>query len=128
MGHSKNKSSKPRFYDYFSLPVVGCNCQKSTQSIISSLTVDSQGTIFGENSEYNPLALFVHKIRYEAKDEKTCMHSITLQPLVADHAIAPHMKDMYWAVQKNLVKGCRQTLDCYCVSCELLSASIADAL
>ena len=35
---------------------------------------------------------------------------------------------MYWAVQKNLVKGCRQTLDCYCVSCELLSASIADAL
>ena len=34
----------------------------------------------------------------------------------------------YWAVQKNLVKGCRQTLDCYCVSCELLSASIADAL
>ena len=35
---------------------------------------------------------------------------------------------MYWASQKNLVKGCRQTLDCYCVSCELLSASIADAL
>ena len=35
---------------------------------------------------------------------------------------------VYWAVQKNLVKGCRQTLDCYCVSCELLSASIADAL
>ena len=34
----------------------------------------------------------------------------------------------YWAVQKNLVKGCRQTLDCYCVSCELLSDSIADAL
>merc|ERR1712122_203296 len=34
----------------------------------------------------------------------------------------------YWAVQKNLVKGCRQTLDCYYVSCELLSASIADAL
>ena len=37
-------------------------------------------------------------------------------------------KELYWAVQKNLVKGCRQTLDCYCVSCELLSASIADAL
>ena len=35
---------------------------------------------------------------------------------------------MYWAVQKDLVKGCRETLDCYCVSCELLSASIADAL
>ena len=35
---------------------------------------------------------------------------------------------IYWVVQKNLVKGCRQTLDCYCVSCELLSASIADAL
>ena len=34
----------------------------------------------------------------------------------------------YWADQKNLVKGCRQTLDCYCVSCELLSACIADAL
>ena len=35
---------------------------------------------------------------------------------------------MYWAVQKDLVKGCRETLDCYCVSCELLSASIADTL
>ena len=35
---------------------------------------------------------------------------------------------LYWAVQKNLVKGCRQKLDCYCVSCELLSTSIADAL
>ena len=35
---------------------------------------------------------------------------------------------IYWAVQKDLVKGCRQILDCYCVSCELLSASIADAL
>ena len=35
---------------------------------------------------------------------------------------------VYWADQKNLVKGCRQTLDCYYVSCELLSASIADAL
>ena len=35
---------------------------------------------------------------------------------------------IYWADQKNLVKGCPQTLDCYCVSCELLSASIADAL
>ena len=35
---------------------------------------------------------------------------------------------MFWADQKNLVKGFRQTLDCYCVSCELLSASIADAL
>ena len=34
----------------------------------------------------------------------------------------------YWAPQKNLVKGCRQTLDGYCASCELLSASIADAL
>ena len=34
----------------------------------------------------------------------------------------------YWAPQKNLVKGCRETLDCYCVSCELLSASIAEAL
>ena len=34
----------------------------------------------------------------------------------------------YWASQKNLVKGCRQTLDCYCVSCELLSTSMADAL
>ena len=35
---------------------------------------------------------------------------------------------IYWAVQKDLVKGCRETLDCYCVSCELLSASIADTL
>ena len=34
----------------------------------------------------------------------------------------------YWAPQKNLVKGCRETLDCCCVSCELLSASKADAL
>ena len=34
----------------------------------------------------------------------------------------------YWAPQKNLVKGCRETLDCYCVSCKLLSASKADAL
>ena len=34
----------------------------------------------------------------------------------------------YWADQKNLVKGCRETLDCYCISCEFLSASIADAL
>ena len=32
--------------------------------------------------------------------------------------------NLYWAPQKNLVKG----LDCYCVSCELLSAYIADAL
>ena len=37
-------------------------------------------------------------------------------------------KKMYWADQKNLVKGCRQTLDCYCESCELMSVSIADAL
>ena len=35
---------------------------------------------------------------------------------------------MYWAYQKNLVKGCRQTLHYYCISCKLLSASIADAL
>ena len=35
---------------------------------------------------------------------------------------------IYWADQKNLVKGCRQTLDCNSVSCELLSASMADAL
>ena len=35
---------------------------------------------------------------------------------------------MYWAVQKDLVKGCRETLDCCCVSCELLSASIGDTL
>ena len=34
----------------------------------------------------------------------------------------------YWAGQKNLVKGCLQTLDCYCASCELLSASIANSL
>ena len=34
----------------------------------------------------------------------------------------------YWAGQLKEGKGCRQTLDCYCVSCELLSASIADAL
>ena len=34
----------------------------------------------------------------------------------------------YWAPQKNLVKGCRETLDYYCVSCKLLSASKADAL
>ena len=37
-------------------------------------------------------------------------------------------KKMYWADQKDLVKGCRETLGCYCVSCELLSVSIADAL
>ena len=35
---------------------------------------------------------------------------------------------LYWAPQKNLVKGCRGTLDCYYVCCELLSASIVDAL
>ena len=35
---------------------------------------------------------------------------------------------IYWAVQKDLVKGYRQTLDCYCVIYELLSASIAEAL
>ena len=35
---------------------------------------------------------------------------------------------LYWADRNNLVKGCRETLDCYCVSCELLSASVADAL
>ena len=35
---------------------------------------------------------------------------------------------VYWAVQKDLVKGCRETLDCCCVSCELLSASIGDTL
>ena len=37
-------------------------------------------------------------------------------------------QEIYWADQKNLVKGCRETLDCYCVSRELLSASIEDAL
>ena len=37
-------------------------------------------------------------------------------------------KRNYWAGQKNLVKGCRETLECYCVSCELLYAPIADAL
>ena len=42
--------------------------------------------------------------------------------------IMEFVKHNYWAVQKNLVKGCRQTLDGYCASCELLSASIADAL
>ena len=35
---------------------------------------------------------------------------------------------MYWAVQKNFVKGCREILDSYCISCELLFASIADTL
>ena len=35
---------------------------------------------------------------------------------------------MYWAGQLKEGKGCHQTLDCYCVSCELLSASIADAI
>ena len=24
------------------------------------------------------------------------------------------VSEMYWAVQKDLVKGCRETLDCYC--------------
>ena len=37
-------------------------------------------------------------------------------------------KRKYWAPQKNLVKGCRQTVDCYCACCELLSASTAGAL
>ena len=36
--------------------------------------------------------------------------------------------NIYWAGQLKEGKGCRQTLDCYCVSCELLSSSIADAL
>ena len=31
---------------------------------------------------------------YEAKDEKTCMALISLQPLVADQASMPHMKAM----------------------------------
>ena len=35
---------------------------------------------------------------------------------------------MNWADWKNLVKGCRETLNCHCLSCELLSACIADAL
>ena len=35
---------------------------------------------------------------------------------------------LYWAGQLKEGKGCRQTLDCYCVSCELMSASIADAI
>ena len=35
---------------------------------------------------------------------------------------------VYWADQKNLVKGCCQRLNFICVSCEMLSASIADAL
>ena len=40
-----------------------------------------------------------------------------------------NIRTLYWDVQKDLVKGCRETLDCYCVlRCELLSASIADAL
>ena len=44
---------------------------------------------------------------------------------ISEANIVPNMncnEPKYW------VKGCRQTLDCYCVSCELLSASIADAL
>ena len=50
----------------------------------------------------------------------------------ADLGIVSEMRDSfwsnYWAGQLKEGKGCRQTLDCYCVSCELLSASIADAL
>ena len=54
----------------------------------------------------------------------TSVNKVPAQIKVSDISQAK----IYWAVQKNLVKGCRQTLDCYCVSCELLSASIADAL
>ena len=32
---------------------------------------------------------------YEAHNRKTCMNSITLQPLVADQAFMPHMEAMY---------------------------------
>ena len=31
---------------------------------------------------------------------------------------------LYWAPQKNLVKGWRQTLNCYCVGCELFTAGL----
>ena len=50
------------------------------------------------------------------------------EPQGNDYEVNDVHKYMYWASQKNLVKGCRQTLDCYCIRCELLSASIADAL
>ena len=42
--------------------------------------------------------------------------------------LVPSVESIYWAGQLKEGKGCCQTLDCYCVSCELLSASIADAL
>ena len=32
---------------------------------------------------------------YEAKDEKTCTSLIAMQPLIADHALMPHLKAMY---------------------------------
>ena len=49
-------------------------------------------------------------------------------PMIQLHALGPILDQIYWAGQLKEGKGCRQTLDCYCVSCELLSASIADAL
>ena len=38
------------------------------------------------------------------------------------------LQKIYFVAQKNWVGGCRSNIDCYCVCCELLSASIAEAL
>ena len=43
-------------------------------------------------------------------------------------SINHYLQMTYWAGQLKEGKGCCQTLDCYCASCELLFASIADAL
>ena len=44
------------------------------------------------------------------------------------NSLRPAQAESYWAPQKNLVKGCRGTLDCYYLRCELFSAAIADTL
>ena len=48
-------------------------------------------------------------------------------PLLQSKSLQNVLKiaNLYWAGQLKEGKGCRQTLDCYCVSYELLSASIA---
>ena len=66
-----------------------------------------------------PLALGELKINFEVNSDAN-----TTRVLICK-LVKVHICTYYWAPQKNLVKGCRETLDCCCVSCESLSASKA---
>ena len=67
-------------------------------------------------------------LKVSCRFDLTPLLELQIHSAISGYVHEHKTKIIYWAVQKNLVKGCRQTLDYYCVSCELLSASIADAL